>query len=382
MSWLQLVFVGLKKRRKHTAILLTGTILGVLMITVVLASYQGMKESVKENLERYGEVYILSNENKTEQISYRGVPLFINSNVQSEKLSKDEFVSIKEKSNNHFIGISPRAVQAVVNQDDNKTYALVGIDLEEEKKLKPWWKVWGSWPNAEKEILIGYDIAQKYNLYEGDTLNLSLNGSEETFVVSGYLHYTGHIDDQLMFTSINHPFFANGIDFVEAALPYQAVMKEEHVPLGWSWSKVESTIDEKAEIISEIAKITPYIFIAVTLLGTAVIFVTLLSQTEERRNEFSLWRAIGFNRAMISKILVMETVAIAIIGSLIGIMIGIALANIFNGMMSEFEFFAIISWNQILIIISATIIVSILTAIYPISLALKQDPLKLLKING
>lgn len=363
-------------------IMLSGTILGVLMITVVLASYQGMRESVKQDMQKYGEPYILTYEKKIEQISYRGVPLLIDGGGQPEKLTKQQYKALRNNEDLHFIGISPRSIKAVSNKLDNKKLALVGIDFAEEKKMKPWWQVWGSWPKHKNEVLVGYDVAQKYNLYAGDALTLTLGDHEEVFKVAGYLHYTGHIDDSLIYSFATHPFFSDGIDFAEAVLPYKAVMKNNTVPRGWSWSKIESTIDERASIIHDISMITPYVFGVTTLLGAAIIFVTLISQTEERRKEFSLWRAIGFHRKLIIKLLILEVLTIALLGSTAGFVSGMIFANIFNGIMSEFHFFAFVSFNQAVLIFIAAIFISIVTAIYPISLALKQDPLKLLKTSG
>lgn len=377
MDWWNIVVKGLKKRRKQTFMILAGIFFGAFMMTVIFSTFMGMKHKVEEDIAKYGETHMFRHESSEQQISYRGIPLMIESSVHPEKLTIKEVGAI-EKANPDAIGISPRAVRTF-KHNGNSELALIGIEFEQERNMKPWWKVWGNWPSHEGQVVLGYDIAQKFNYRAGDSLTAEIDGKPYNLQIAGYLHYTGYVDDRLIYTSVNQPFFSEGIDFVEGVFKSEAVPHKAEVSSGWSWVKTKSANQERMDIVEKIAHITPIIFAVAIVMGGIITCATLLSQVEERRKEFAVWRAIGMTRSWILKILLGEVSCLALIGSVIGWVFGLILAIAMASLMSSFAFTATIPIEQSLLIILVSILVSVISSIYPILLALRQDPLALLK---
>ncbi|MGO4888436.1 ABC transporter permease [Anaerobacillus sp. MEB173] len=381
MNWFHLVKKSLLKRKKKSMILLTAIAMGVFIISAFISSYQGMVKSVEKGVESFGQSYVLApkQEDRKQHISYHGIPIVVQDEQPPLTLTTEDYEEIAAEYN-HAVAISPRSVLRVYEEELQQNFAIVGIDIESEKKMKPWWKIYGKWPANENEIVIGHEIRNQYQLHAGDELTLTVNGETSSFVISGALHYTGLTDDRLLFFDFHHNIKQSPLDihFVEMVLPFHQTGISS-TPEGWEWKDAKSALgEERLETVNKISDYAPYILGFTVFLGALIILITLILQVEERRSEFALWQAVGLTKKLIVRMLMMEIFIIAIIGTVIGVILGILSAHTWSALMSGLEFFAWISMVQIIFIMVGTIVVTMLISIYPLIRALRQEPISLL----
>jgi len=115
------------------------------------------------------------------------------------------------------------------------------------------------------------------------------------------------------------------------------------------------------------------------LIAALIITTTMMASVSERTREIGIFRAIGFRKAHITRIILMEagivTGASAIIGYLAGMGAALVVAPLFTG------FELSVSWNPLLAaaVLCGAVTLGILAGIYPAAWASKLDPAEALR---
>lgn len=171
-------------------------------------------------------------------------------------------------------------------------------------------------------------------------------------------------------------------DFLEQAQE-EAILTMRNIR---SLSPVEENnfgIERSDDLIQRIGAATTGINIAGFLIGLITIFgssiallnIMLVSVTE-RTKEIGIRKALGAKRNDISFQFFMETIVIAQIGGLVGILLGIGLGY---AIASALSFKFIIPWGAIVLAISISFIVAIISGLYPAIKASRLDPVEALR---
>ena len=171
-------------------------------------------------------------------------------------------------------------------------------------------------------------------------------------------------------------------DFLEQAQE-EAILTMRNIR---SLSPVEENnfgIERSDDLIQRIGAATTGINIAGFLIGLITIFgssiallnIMLVSVTE-RTKEIGIRKALGAKRNDISFQFFMETIVIAQIGGLVGILLGIGLGY---AIASALSFKFIIPWGAIVLAISISFIVAIISGLYPAIIASRLDPVEALR---
>lgn len=119
------------------------------------------------------------------------------------------------------------------------------------------------------------------------------------------------------------------------------------------------------------------------LLGLAVIIGilgivnTLALSVVERRREIGMLRAVGMMRAQVRRIIYVESVLIAVAGAIIGTVLGVPIGVAFvRTLASQGLETVAIPWNQVGLMLVASAIVGVLAALWPAVRAAKTRPLE------
>lgn len=120
------------------------------------------------------------------------------------------------------------------------------------------------------------------------------------------------------------------------------------------------------------------IFIAlITLLGAAIgLMNIMLVSVTERTREIGIRKALGANRAVITRQFLLEAIMISLLGGLMGIVLGIAMGN---GLASALDTGFIIPWNWILAGVIICFFTGLISGLYPAIKASKLDPIEALR---
>lgn len=121
--------------------------------------------------------------------------------------------------------------------------------------------------------------------------------------------------------------------------------------------------------------------ISVLVGGIGVMNVLLISVTE-RTAEIGIRKAVGANRTDIILQFLSESVTISIFGSLLGLVIGILGTMAFIPLirsLTEIPFYAMYTWNTLVVISSVALLVGVVFGTYPAIRASRLDPVEAIR---
>jgi len=125
------------------------------------------------------------------------------------------------------------------------------------------------------------------------------------------------------------------------------------------------------------------LFQALLLLGLMVgifgLAVSSARAVEERKAEIGTMRAIGFGRSMVMNSLLLESVYIASLGAIIGIVAGLLTSFLFFGRGTLLSNNAAIPWLAMLLIVVVVDVTALLAAIIPANRAARMHPVDALR---
>jgi ABC-type antimicrobial peptide transport system permease subunit len=125
------------------------------------------------------------------------------------------------------------------------------------------------------------------------------------------------------------------------------------------------------------------LFQALLLLGLLVgifgLAVSSARAVEERKAEIGILRAIGFGRSMVMNSLLLESVYIATLGAIIGIVAGLLTSFLFFGRGTLLSNNAAIPWLAMLIVIVVVDLTALLAAVLPANRAARMRPVDALR---
>jgi putative ABC transport system permease protein len=232
--------------------------------------------------------------------------------------------------------IATIAPKLYMNTKVNGTSVLVvGVDPQEERLLKTWWKVsQGKYLEAPDEALVGALAAELLKLNIGD--KITLNGGEVT--VTGILEETGSSEDYQIFVPIETAQKAFDKEGWVSSIDIRALCS------ACPTSDIASAINEnmpgvRAVAVKQIAetemgmleKVSKFLFAlaAITLaVGCFGVVNTMTTSVHERIKDIGIMKAVGASRNQIIKIFLYEAIIIGIAGGLLGYVAGTLLAYV------------------------------------------------------
>ncbi len=133
------------------------------------------------------------------------------------------------------------------------------------------------------------------------------------------------------------------------------------------------------DTLEQFTKFSLGISILVIFIGSLIVFTTMMSSVSERTREIGIFRAIGFRKSHIMKVILLEALTLSIIGGLIGYIAGFSTAWFIAPQLGELS--VSVTWNPYLAIFAVllSVLISELASLYPAIYASKLDPVKALR---
>lgn len=329
MNLRDIAFKNLLRRKAKALFVLAGLVIGVSTVVALVSFVGAMTHNINHKLEKYGANILVVPKTENLSLSYGGLSLggvsFEMKEIKEEDLAR--VGSIKNAAN--VAGLGPM-VFGVVNVSGHRVL-LAGVDFEVTPILKPWWKIDGTLPGGSG-VLLGADTAAVLNLKAGSTIEMK----GKAFSVSGVLRATGSQDDQLIFVPLKT---AQGILNMEgrvsmaeiAALckdcPIEDMVSQisEVVP-GAKVMAIQQVVKGRMEALAHFRKFSYGVSMVVVLVGSLVVLVTMMGSVRERTEEIGVFRAIGFRKRHVFKIVLLEAGFISAIAGIIGYIAGVLVA--------------------------------------------------------
>jgi putative ABC transport system permease protein len=316
---------NLLRRKGKASFVLAGLVIGVSTVVGIISFVEATTNDINHKLEKYGANILIVPRTESLTLSYGGLSLggvsFEMREIRQEELARVGFI----KNARNIAALGP-LVLGVVTVDSHKVL-LAGVDFKAIRILKPWWQLQGKEPD-DNGVILGAETARILNLRAGDRFKVK----GRSFTVSGILQPTGSQDDQLVFTRLNTAqalFDKDGrVSMAEVAAlcqdcPIDDMVRQisEAIPAARVMA-IQQVVKGRMETLEHFKKFSYGISGVILLIGSLVVLVTMMGSVRERTDEIGVFRAIGFRRGHVMKIVLLEAAIISGLAGILGYLLG------------------------------------------------------------
>ncbi len=406
---------NLKRRKGKTLFLTIGLLIGVTTVVTLVTLTRAMEEDIGKKLDELGANILIVPRSHDLTLQYGGLQ-FSGVALDVQPLHQpdvDKIQSIKNKENLSIV--APKLIgPARVN---GREALLVGADFQEELRLKRWWKITppdsqkNSHPGqkqsepmnhsqtvegrsafflrgslTEKDLLVGSSAAHHLNLREGQSVDIQ----GQAFRVRGILEETGSQDDALIFgdlarvqKTLGKP---NQLSLIEVAAfcnscPIDEMVRQiSEVLPGAKVTAVKQAVESRMETVRHFKRFSVGISAVVLLIGSLIVFTTMMASVNERTREIGIFRAVGFRQGDIIQVVLLEAFLISFLAGAFGYLAGVGssrLALPYLLQVQEPKLF----WDAVMALaaIAISVTVGLAASVYPALRAARLDPAESLR---
>lgn len=374
---------NLRRRKLKVFFLVMGLMVGVAAIVALLTTTRLMEEDIAHKMDEFGANIVITPKTEGLSLTYGGLSLGGVSFDQKEILESDLNATKTIKNADNIRLVSPK-VFGVYEQGDNKAL-VVGVDFTQELALKKWWEIVGLKPASDADVLVGREAADRFGLRVG--LPLEIKG--QTFKVAGVLKQTGSQDDSLIFMAlpvVQKLFNKEGkVGMVEVAAlckncPISDIVEQlsEKIPAA-KVTAIQQVVEGRMETLHGFRRLSLGVSGLILLVGSMVVFVTMMASVNERTREIGIFSAIGFRRSHIMRIILLEAFVVSLIAGVVGYLTGIGVTRVLLSFLVEqfahFSLDPVVAGGAVFLSVAT----GLLASLYPATAASKMDPSEALR---
>jgi putative ABC transport system permease protein len=370
---------NLRRRKGKVLFLIVGLTLGITTVVTLISITRMMSEDISKKLDEFGANIVIVPRSDDLAFSYGGISIGEVA-VDRQVLRDSDVPKIRQIEVRDNINIvSPKLIGLV--EIEGKKVPLMGVHFEDELKLKKWWKIHGTQPKAREEVLIGNEVAVRFFKSAGDTLPLS----GRSIKIAGVLDETGSQDDFLIFSDLSlvqevlkKPEALSLIEVSAFCLtcPIDDIVGQISKVLPHAKvTAIKQTIQTRVEALEHFKKFSVGISIIVLLIGGLIVFTNMMASVNERKREIGIFRAIGFRKSHVIRIIFLEALIIGVIAGMVGYLLGLVATQVIGPLITGVPStrWVIDPW-LILGVLFLSAALGILSSIYPAIQASKMDP--------
>jgi putative ABC transport system permease protein len=387
MTLRDIALLNLRRRKAKAAFVLAGLLVGVSTVVGLLTLTRALTDDINHKLEQYGANILVVPKTENLSLNYGGLSLggvsFDVGELRQADLEK--IATIRNAGNVAAVG---PVVLGVVEVNGRKVL-LAGVDFHAAQMLKPWWNLEGR-PPPENGVVLGADAAGKLGLGVGDRFRA--RGWD--FQVSRVLEPTGSQDDQIVFTHLQTAQRTLGkegrVSMAEVAAlckdcPIDSMVQQiSGVLPGADVMAIQQVVKGRMEAIGHFRKFSLGVSALVVLVGALVVLVTVMGSVRERTGEIGIFRAIGFRKSHVVRIVLLEAAIVSALAGVLGYLAGVGGARAIllffapdGGASLHHAGHAVgISFDPGLAgaAVALSVVLGVLASAYPALLAARMDP--------
>ena len=355
---------ALLRRKLRMFIALLAVAIGATIISGMITVYKEVPEQMGREFRVYGANLLL-------------LPASGTTTMQEAKLP-----AVYQKLQGHeIVGSAPFLYERL---KINESPVLVGgTDFDMVKKVSPYWQINGAMPSADKEILLGYELAEKFQAKPGEKIILALgDGSwESPFTVSGIVRTGGkeeqfaYMDLQSLQEIVNKPGIISmaQVSVVANAAELDAFtrqMAEEEPSI--HPQTVKQIASSEQTVLGKLQALVLLVTVVVLLLTLVCVGTTMTEVVSERRREIGLKKALGADNRNIAAEFFGESCMLGLLGGILGTVCGYLFAqavgtNVFGRSLHLSIPIAVMS-------VVLSIVVTAIATMLPVRTAVKVEP--------
>jgi len=370
---------NLRRRKGKLFFLILGLTIGITTVVTLISVTRMMNEDISRKLDEFGANILIIPRTDDLSLSYGGMNIG-GVSIDAQTLKDSDIPKIRQIEVRENVSIvSPKLIGVI--EIDGKKVPLMGVRFEEESRLKKWWKIHGGEPKNRDEVLLGSEVAVRLFKSTGDTL--SINGKPVR--ISGVLDETGSQDDFLILGDlafVQEAMKKPGIlSLIEVSAfcntcPIEEIVKQISQKLPYAKvTAIKQTLQAKMEALDHFKKFSVGISIIILLIGSLIVFTNMMASVNERKREIGIFRAIGFRKSHVVRIIFLEALIVGFIAGIVGYLLGLGVSQVIGPMITGMKGEALVidPWLAIGAIFLSSLI-GILSSAYPAIHASKMDP--------
>lgn len=291
---------------------------------------------------------------------------------------------------------APVFMSAVYDSDgDQHVYSGVTPEI---LRLKPGWRIQGSFPDRAGELLAGSDRARKQGWKLGMTVSLpGLDGEKGR--VAGILQPTGGADDTFSYLSLStaQRIFKRPRELTHILVSVhdpekldQAVTELRSCGAGGEMNVIPMThlFRTIQDLVLSTRLLLGAIVLVALLVAGAGVSNTMLMAVVERTGEIGIMRALGASRWDVFRLFWMEAAQVCLLGGVAGILAAFAGSRVIeawlrsrlpftpSGVLIQWE------WAVALACLGAVLVVGMLAGFLPSWRAVRLAPMEAIRVQG
>jgi putative ABC transport system permease protein len=373
----------LRRRKSKMAFLVVGLLMGVATVVTLVSITQAMHADIQDKIDQFGANILVTPRSDELSLSYGGVTVS-NASFDVKELHTDDAARIRTIAlRANLATVAPKLIGAVETAGGKAL--LVGVVFPEELKIKKWWRIVGQEPAAPNDVLVGYTAAAKLGLMPGGTLRLG----GQTLNVAGTLEETGGQEDSLIIADLattqailGKP---NSVSLIEVSALCKACPVEEIVAqIGGVLpdarvSALAQAVRGRQQTVDQLTSFSIAVSAVVLLIGALVVLTTMMSSVNERTREIGIFRAIGFRRSHVARVILTEVFVVSLLGGVLGWLIGMLASQALGPAVAQLS--APVHWDPLLAAgaVGLSITVGMAASAYPAMRAANLDPAEALR---
>jgi putative ABC transport system permease protein len=348
-------------RRGRAASALFAMVVAAAVATAMLNLYVDVQAKLRREFRNYGANIILVGKD-------------------GSSLPSDALARVDSVLSGH--GVAAPFGLVVARTADGHAVVVAGTDFDRVRQLDQWWSV-SKWPSAADQALIGVRALplvspknQAFDLkFQGRTLTLAPAGTVQT----------GAAEDSRVYISLADFVKWTGVQpsSVEVAASGSAeevarVLDQlgQEIPAA-DVRPVRQIMEGEARVLGK-TRATLFAAAALIILTAALcVLSTLMGWVFDRRRDFAIMKALGASGRLLNGFFAMEAAALGATGAVLGFIVGIGIAAWIGR--ANFHAAVVPRFSVLPIVIGGSIIVTLLSAILPISLLRRVQPAVILR---
>jgi putative ABC transport system permease protein len=372
---------NLRRRKMRAIFVLAGLLIGVTTVVTLLTLVNAMKNDINHKLEMYGANILIVPKTENLSLTYGGLSLG-GVSFEMQEIKEEELEKIRDIKNAANVAAVGPMVLGPVKINDQRVL-LAGVDFQAFQMLRPWWNVKGKIPEDD-EVILGAEAARVLEITTAG--KLAMNGRE--FTVSGVLEATGSQDDGLVFAPLTVAQSLLGkdgrISMAEVAAlcsgcPIEEMVRQiSDVLPGANVMGIQQVVKGRMETLNHFQKFSYGVSALVLFVGSLMVLVTMMGSVRERTTEIGIFRAMGFRRAHVMRIIFYEAGIIAGVAGLLGYILGFTATRVLIPLFTESHqgHGVAVPFDPIMAGIAFVLAISIglAASIYPALMASRLDP--------
>ena len=270
----------------------------------------------------------------------------------------------------------------VARTGDGQPIVVAGTDFDRVRQLDKWWSV-NNWPSAPNQALVGVRALtavspknQPFDLtFQGHTLHVTPAGTVQT----------GAAEDSRIYISLPEFVSWTGVEpsTIEVAASgspeeVASVMNQltQAIPAA-DVRPVRQIMEGEARVLGKTRSTLLAAAALIILTAALCVLSTLMGWVFDRRRDFAIMKALGASGRLLNGFFAAEAVVLGATGALIGFVVGIGIAAWIGRV--NFHAPVVPRLSVLPVILAGSMIVTLLSAILPISLLRRVQPAIILR---